>query len=467
MAETVFAIFRFEAQIHAPRLIVAKVGAAGDFQIGALAGSPDFDVVGLGGAEPDVARAELDDAVVQTQCLQDFFGVGGQFFQLVHAGLRRGDFDQLDFIKLVHADQATRAQAGAASFATEAGCVSGVADGQLFLLQDFFAMQVCDRDLSGRDEVKVIFRAVINLVAKLGQLTGADEAFWTDKVRRVDLRVAVLAAVEIEQKVDQCTLQARSRSTINDESAARDFDASLEVQHAERGAKHGVVLRLEVVAGLAAPGADFGVFLRTVSDWAGFMREIGNAQQQISLAGIGTVRFDTDLFDSRIDAADFGFDGAGILAVFLGDADFLADAVAVALQLLALGFSRAAGSVDGDQFIHHRGVIAPAIGEALFDQVWVLTDEADVEHRARRLGRDELLARRCCRCLADFCWAERVDLKHGFPVHEEIFQQEQEQRDPQQQGRPVADASCGGDPGQIFLIRQSGLIAAWQIGFSC
>ena len=64
-----------EAQVGAARLKGLKVRAGGDLLILARGGQPDLQVVGLGGAEPQVARAKRDDAVGQFQPLENFLRV--------------------------------------------------------------------------------------------------------------------------------------------------------------------------------------------------------------------------------------------------------------------------------------------------------------------------------------------------------------------------------------------------------
>jgi len=66
VSELVFAVNRLEAQVHAARLVVGEVRATGHFQIGVLSWRPHLNVIGLRRAEADVARAKLDDCVVQS-----------------------------------------------------------------------------------------------------------------------------------------------------------------------------------------------------------------------------------------------------------------------------------------------------------------------------------------------------------------------------------------------------------------
>ena len=61
----------------------SHVAARRDLAVGALAGQPDLDVVGLGRGEAHVARAEQHRAVRQAEPLQDLLGVARQALELV------------------------------------------------------------------------------------------------------------------------------------------------------------------------------------------------------------------------------------------------------------------------------------------------------------------------------------------------------------------------------------------------
>lgn len=61
--EANFALFVTEADIGAASLEIQEVAAGGNLPISVEAGQPNFDVVGFGGAEADVAGRQADDAV--------------------------------------------------------------------------------------------------------------------------------------------------------------------------------------------------------------------------------------------------------------------------------------------------------------------------------------------------------------------------------------------------------------------
>ena len=69
------------------RLERLRIAAGRYLPIGLLAGEPDFQIVGLGHREADVARAQADHAVGQFQSLQDAFRVGRELLQNVMAVL--------------------------------------------------------------------------------------------------------------------------------------------------------------------------------------------------------------------------------------------------------------------------------------------------------------------------------------------------------------------------------------------
>lgn len=179
---------------------------------------PDFDVIGFGGSETDVAGAKFDNSIVEAEELEDFFRMASEGFEGIHGGLRGGDMNEFDFVELMHANQAAGAKAGAACFPAEAGGVGGVVDGELLVLEDLVAVKIGDGDFSSRDEVEVVFGAVVDLIAELGKLPGADKALGFDEERRADLGVAVLGGMKVEKEVDESALEARPRATIDDES---------------------------------------------------------------------------------------------------------------------------------------------------------------------------------------------------------------------------------------------------------
>jgi len=233
VTEVIFAVFGFEPESHATGLEVIEQGAAGNFEVSVLAWGPDFDIESLGGTEAEIAGAEFDDAVVEAEELEDFFGVGGEGKELGGRLFWGGDFDELDFIELMHSDETAGTEACGAGFSAEAGGVSGVGAGELIGVKNFFAMEVSDGDLGGGGEVEIAVAAAVELVFEFGELGSADEGFWADDVRRTDLGVAVFAGMEIEEKIEESAIETGTGAGENGEGAAADFGGSFEVEEVE------------------------------------------------------------------------------------------------------------------------------------------------------------------------------------------------------------------------------------------
>ena len=111
------------ADVGAARLEGLEVGAGGDLAVELLAGKPDFEVEGLGGGEAGVAGAEQNAAIGQAEGLENLFGVAGQPLVLGVGVFGAGELDQLDFLKLMLADDAARVFAGGSGLGAEAGRV--------------------------------------------------------------------------------------------------------------------------------------------------------------------------------------------------------------------------------------------------------------------------------------------------------------------------------------------------------
>ena len=73
-------------------------------------------------------------------------------------------------------------------------------------------MNVGDRNFGGRNQEEIVAGGAVEIVLELGQLAGAGERGPIDQVRRLDLEIAVLARVEVEQEIRQRAHQSRARS---------------------------------------------------------------------------------------------------------------------------------------------------------------------------------------------------------------------------------------------------------------
>ena len=134
------ALALLKADGGAAGLEVVAHRAAGDLAVGAGAGKPHLEVVGAGGGEAHISRAELDLAVRKLETFQHGFRVGGDL--LVGGGRLLGMAEpvELHLVELVQADQAAGVAPVAAGFAAEAGGVGGVLERQLLGGNDLIAV---------------------------------------------------------------------------------------------------------------------------------------------------------------------------------------------------------------------------------------------------------------------------------------------------------------------------------------
>ena len=109
-------------------------------------------------------------------------------------------------------------------------------------------------------------------------------------------------------------------------------------------------------------------------------------EEEVGLALGGGFGLGVQAGDLVVDAADFGFDRRGVLALRFEDADLLRGGFALVLELLFGGFRGAAGFIAGESLVDEFPMVAAAEFEAFADGVWVLADGADIEHGGGTFG---------------------------------------------------------------------------------
>ena len=141
------------------------------------------------------------------------------------------------------ADQPARAEPRRPGLAAEAGRVGDEILRQVAGREDFLAVEIRDRDLGRGREEEFVALAAVELLLEFRQLAGADERLAANDERRADLRVAVLARVQVEHEVDQRPLQPRPRAGIAGEGAAAHPRGAFEVEKAKLRADLDVAAR--------------------------------------------------------------------------------------------------------------------------------------------------------------------------------------------------------------------------------
>src|SRR5271167_1559898 len=90
--------------LGAARLKCLEVRTGRNLLVGALAGQPHFDVIGLSGGEAQVSRAQHYCSVRQFQALQNVFCVARQFLVLFVALVGCRKLDEFYFLELMLPD---------------------------------------------------------------------------------------------------------------------------------------------------------------------------------------------------------------------------------------------------------------------------------------------------------------------------------------------------------------------------
>src|SRR3954468_17624524 len=236
VGKTIFGIARLETCVHAAGLKIFTVGATRDFQVLVLSRSPDFNVVGFGAGESHIARAEEDDAIMKTKLLQNCFSMGDHLFQFIIAVLRLHQLDEFDFVELVHADHAARADASRSRFGAEAWAVGAIVNGKLILFENFLTMNIRDRGFRGGKEVKLahggIIKAFLNrigLVHKFGELADTDHAMAANNVGRRNFGITVVGGVQLEQVLNQGAFEAGAPIRVKKKAAPGELCAALKI----------------------------------------------------------------------------------------------------------------------------------------------------------------------------------------------------------------------------------------------
>ncbi len=302
---------------------------------------------------------------MEAEVPQHPFCVAHKDFQCGVGFFRGDDMDQFNLVELMHPDHAPGVLARAARLATETGRVGRVADRQLFHGNNFLAMEVGYGDFGRGHEIeRRLFFHAVHVLGKFRQLPGAGHAFAADEKGGRNFGVAMFAGVEVEEVIDERAFQPCAESLEEDEAAARNFGRRFEINQAELRADFPVRFRLEIEGRRFANDSFDAVLLRAVADRHRVVVDVGNAEQEVGQFGLASSNLLInlgDLFSHRLHLrGNFG----DVAALGLDRADFLAGAVALALerfaflQMLAALFVQ--GQNVGDQFF----IAGVAAGEA-------------------------------------------------------------------------------------------------------
>src|SRR5436190_22302782 len=114
--------------------------------------------------------------------------------------------DHLHLVELVAALDSPHVPARAHLLAPPAWRVGNVLARKVLGFQNLLTVKVRNRNLCGGNPPEVLFMVTIQVVAELRQLPGADEAVLAHDEWRINLLVAVLADMYVQEPRDQRAL---------------------------------------------------------------------------------------------------------------------------------------------------------------------------------------------------------------------------------------------------------------------
>ena len=136
----------------------------------------------------------------------------------------------------------------------------------------------------------------------------------------------------------------------------------------------------EVERRFGSPDADFWVCGGVFSERRVGVGKVGEMEKNLALILFAGGGLGVEFGDFVADDTDLSFDFGGIFTARFFPADFFADPLAIGLEMLESGFDCSAFGIDGEDGVNFQVGIAAARGEACADEVWLIANEADIEH---------------------------------------------------------------------------------------
>ena len=152
-----------KANVAAPRLKIAHIRRARNFEPFANAGRPHFEVIRFRRAKAEVARAELFDAVRNFELQQNVLDVREHVLQFLFRLFGLAVFVHFHFVELKAALDAARVFARREIFFAKARRVRGVIQRQLFAVENFVHVQTRERNFRRRHEPRIALDIVIQI----------------------------------------------------------------------------------------------------------------------------------------------------------------------------------------------------------------------------------------------------------------------------------------------------------------
>ena len=163
-----------EPNVCSARLISFEVRTARNFQVSSDAWRPEFDVVALCTLGTYIARAELNDSIVEAKGLKDALGISNKAFKLIVTVFWLRELDHLDLIELVNAKHAPGVFSSRTRFSPEASAVCSEFDREVAAVQNFISINIRNGDFRGWNEIEIIVN-LLQILFEFRKISGSDE----------------------------------------------------------------------------------------------------------------------------------------------------------------------------------------------------------------------------------------------------------------------------------------------------
>ncbi len=168
----------------------------------------------------------------------------------------------------------------------------------------------------------------------------------------------MLAGVHVEHEVDEGALQFGAHVPIQGEAGAGDFGGAFQVQDAEFRPQVPMRFGGEIVGAGLAHAAHFHVVVGVLAHRHGFVRDVGDAGQQILKLGVDALHLLVQGCDLRLQHADLLPLCRSVLALPQQRSDFGACLIDGRLQLLGLRDGGTAALVQVAELLEARRIAA-------------------------------------------------------------------------------------------------------------
>src|SRR5205823_12113748 len=174
---------------------------------------------------------------MQTQQLQGTLSISRKRFQFVIRFFWCRDFNQLDFVELMHPDDPPSLAPCGASLTPKTRSIGNKFLRKIGDVQNFIAIKIREWYFGGRCKEKLVFFQPVHVSLEFRQLRCANHAIASDQKWRADLAIAVFPYVQVDHEIDQRTFQFCACAREADETTAAQFRSPFQVEKLQVSAK--------------------------------------------------------------------------------------------------------------------------------------------------------------------------------------------------------------------------------------